>query len=185
MSRITCMDCGKQAQRCGGQAKRCLPCSSLPRPRLAQPGRQRGGHLRTLRVGDLTACIDCLALLPAKSGRRGPLRCEDCGRSRYRAMSTIQNRAAGIVARAIRAGALASPRSRVCTDCGRPAEAYDHRDYTQPLKVDPVCRSCNVMRGPADVWPDGFDPRPRALIGQPGAPEVAQADPATAPKVAA
>ena len=30
---------------------------------------------------------------------------------------------------------------------------YDHRDYSKPLEVDPVCRRCNQMRGPADyTW---------------------------------
>ena len=36
-----------------------------------------------------------------------------------------------------------------CVDCERPATVYDHRDYSKPLAVEPVCRSCNVMRGPA------------------------------------
>ena len=34
-----------------------------------------------------------------------------------------------------------------CVDCGEPAQEYDHRDYTKPLEVDPVCRSCHVERG--------------------------------------
>lgn len=37
----------------------------------------------------------------------------------------------------------------VCVDCGAPAECHDHRDYSKPLHVEPVCRSCNVRRGPA------------------------------------
>lgn len=36
-----------------------------------------------------------------------------------------------------------------CTDCGAAAEHYDHRDYARPLDVEPVCRACNVHRGPA------------------------------------
>jgi hypothetical protein len=36
-----------------------------------------------------------------------------------------------------------------CTDCDKPARCYDHRDYNEPLKVDPVCQGCNVRRGPA------------------------------------
>lgn len=36
-----------------------------------------------------------------------------------------------------------------CVDCGRRATQYDHRDYNKPLDVDPVCRSCNQIRGPA------------------------------------
>lgn len=37
-----------------------------------------------------------------------------------------------------------------CVDCGKPAHDYDHRDYRKPLEVVPVCRSCNLKRGPAD-----------------------------------
>ena len=35
-----------------------------------------------------------------------------------------------------------------CTDCGQPAQEYDHRDYKKPLEVEPVCRECNAARGP-------------------------------------
>lgn len=36
-----------------------------------------------------------------------------------------------------------------CVDCGKTATDYDHRDYNRPLKVVPVCRSCNYKRGGA------------------------------------
>lgn len=36
-----------------------------------------------------------------------------------------------------------------CVDCGKPAQCYDHRDYLEPLDVDPVCMRCNGKRGPA------------------------------------
>lgn len=36
-----------------------------------------------------------------------------------------------------------------CVDCGLPAEHYDHRYYGKPLEVEPVCRICNIRRGPA------------------------------------
>ena len=36
-----------------------------------------------------------------------------------------------------------------CADCDRVACDYDHRDYSRPLDVEPVCRSCNSRRGPA------------------------------------
>lgn len=36
-----------------------------------------------------------------------------------------------------------------CTDCDKRATDYDHRDYQYPLLVEPVCRGCNVKRGPA------------------------------------
>lgn len=35
-----------------------------------------------------------------------------------------------------------------CADCGRGATEYDHRDYTKPLEVEPVCHPCNIRRGP-------------------------------------
>lgn len=35
-----------------------------------------------------------------------------------------------------------------CVDCGKGAHCYDHRDYTKPLAVEPVCIRCNRLRGP-------------------------------------
>jgi hypothetical protein len=64
----------------------------------------------------------------------------------------IQGAAATILARAIRHGQMKRPAEFLCTDCGGKADRYDHRDYTRPLQVDPVCRSCNARRGPALVW---------------------------------
>jgi hypothetical protein len=54
------------------------------------------------------------------------------------------------VARAIRDGKLPRLNGSIqCVDCGAPAEDYDHREYARPLDVQPVCRSCNLRRGPA------------------------------------
>jgi hypothetical protein len=39
----------------------------------------------------------------------------------------------------------------MCVDCERPATIYEHRDYSKPLDVEPVCHLCNVRRGPA-LW---------------------------------
>jgi hypothetical protein len=39
-----------------------------------------------------------------------------------------------------------------CVDCGKPAAHYDHRDYSRPLVVEPVCASCNIHRGPAEPY---------------------------------
>jgi hypothetical protein len=36
-----------------------------------------------------------------------------------------------------------------CVDCGARATSYDHRDYSKPLEVEPVCNKCNSKRGPA------------------------------------
>lgn len=53
------------------------------------------------------------------------------------------------VATAIREGRLSRPNQHPCVDCGRRASQYDHRDYSKPLEVAPVCRRCNLARGPA------------------------------------
>lgn len=53
------------------------------------------------------------------------------------------------VHKAVRQGVLPCVRSLRCVDCGAPAKHYDHRDYNKPLQVDPVCASCNHLRGPA------------------------------------
>lgn len=168
----SCMDCGASlAKRSGTQAKRCLSCAGKPRPKLAETGRRRNGIFTRLFVGGRHVCLDCGQAVPQRNGRASrSLRCEVCACQRYRAMTQLRGFSAATLAAAIKDGKLPRAIGLGCTDCGRPAEAYDHRDYTQPLKVDPVCRSCNVMRGPADVWPDGFDPRPRALISQESAP---------------
>lgn len=36
-----------------------------------------------------------------------------------------------------------------CVDCGAPATNWDHRYYSLPFEVDPVCTRCNTNRGPA------------------------------------
>ena len=45
-------------------------------------------------------------------------------------------------ARAIAAGELRRPAEFPCADCAGQAIEYDHRDYFQPLAVEPVCRRC-------------------------------------------
>lgn len=57
--------------------------------------------------------------------------------------------AGGIINLRVRKGEIPPATSFQCTDCSRPACQYDHRDYNRPLMVDPVCRSCNLRRGPA------------------------------------
>lgn len=54
------------------------------------------------------------------------------------------------VAAAIRRGTLAHPSKFDCVDCGAKACVYDHRRYSAPLDVVPVCKRCNNRRGPAE-----------------------------------
>ncbi len=53
------------------------------------------------------------------------------------------------VNKAINRGELVPAKQLKCVDCGMQAMSYDHRDYSQPLSVQPVCQSCNKLRGPA------------------------------------
>lgn len=46
-----------------------------------------------------------------------------------------------------------------CVDCGKVAKHYDHRNYSEPHRVDPVCISCNLKRGPAKDIKELFDQR--------------------------
>jgi hypothetical protein len=61
----------------------------------------------------------------------------------------MQTRARLIVSKAVQLGLMPKVRTLTCTDCGRPATGYDHRDYRKPLDVEPVCHGCNVYRGSA------------------------------------
>jgi len=62
-----------------------------------------------------------------------------------------QTNAIVLVKKAVKSGVLPHlKKTKVkCVDCGKRATDYDHRDYTQPLRVNPVCHSCNIGRGPA------------------------------------
>lgn len=79
-----------------------------------------------------------------KWGARKCLRCESIIR-------LAQAIAHSDVCVAIRKGLLRPASEFPCSDCGCKAVEYDHRDYSQPLKVDPVCRGCNLKRGTADI----------------------------------
>lgn len=61
-------------------------------------------------------------------------------------------KACRIVRAAVLRGDLLPAKLLTCIDCGRPAVAYDHRDYSKPLNVQPVCKSCNSKRGSAENY---------------------------------
>jgi hypothetical protein len=71
--------------------------------------------------------------------------CSGC----YVVESLNQEMAHKLMAKAIRSGKFPRARELKCVDCGRQAHCYDHRDYTKPLSIEPVCASCNQKRGPA------------------------------------
>lgn len=96
--------------------------------------------------GTPAVCVDC--------GRPFRLHrvahCYACGikRTAERRKEIGAQRALGRVRYAIQRGKLPRPDTLVCADCGGQARCYDHRDYSMPLKVAPVCSKCNVKRGP-------------------------------------
>jgi hypothetical protein len=91
-------------------------------------------------------CTKCRTTCLVNGGTTG-FRCVSCRGNDY--TSTAQYKAHQLVARAIKDGALQRPETKPCTDCGGRATEYDHRDYSKPLDVQPVCRGCNARRGPA------------------------------------
>ena len=166
---IVCKDCGDSVVR-PGQATRCLPCARKPRRRIAAPGRVMAADRAPTRTGDGWACRDCggrvVATMPDGRKHRPALRCDPCRLKHFNGIRYLsgQTQAHAAVARAVRHGDLPHPSTLGCSDCERQAEQYDHRDYGRPLEVDAVCRSCNLMRGPAK-WRDAA-PVDHAAAGQ-------------------
>jgi len=78
-------------------------------------------------------------------------RCAPCQRQQWKAAErAIGARAAmKVVAKAVRGGRIQPAAAFACADCSDAAAVYDHRDYTKPLQVEPVCLRCNARRGPA------------------------------------
>jgi hypothetical protein len=68
-----------------------------------------------------------------------------------------RNKALSIVNNARLSGKLADPKSFKCADCSDQAYIWEHRDYSKPLDVQPVCYKCNRRRGLA------IPPRSHAL----------------------
>lgn len=101
----------------------------------------RGGRKFTNFVKPCIRCGD--EFLGIRSSRY----CWSCRHLRYVALRAESSAAQAAVARARRHGELVPPSDLDCVDCGKKAEVYDHRDYSRPLDVQPVCRGCNGRRG--------------------------------------
>lgn len=86
-------------------------------------------------------CLDCGALKRSSFS----LRCQPCRRAQFIA-GVAANK---VISTEIRLGRLQRAKTLTCVDCGAPGHDWDHRDYSRPLDVQPVCRSCNIKRGPA------------------------------------
>lgn len=102
-------------------------------------GRKAGSLVRC-------TCYECGAT-ELRRGCNARFLCRQCDPNPR--ADSVQYQAHHAVAVAIRNGSLARPADFACVDCGKPAIEYDHRDYSKPLQVDPVCRRCNLLRGHA------------------------------------
>lgn len=88
-------------------------------------------------------CVECGHVV-LSTGSNSTFKCDQCC-----PVTSMKRLAHKAVADAVKCGDLQPATECTCVDCGRPATEYDHRDYDEPLQVDPVCRRCNVRRGPA------------------------------------
>jgi len=88
------------------------------------------------------ACIECGTGKPIGKAKR----CTPCNTGYYAAM-----REANAAITLAKSRGLPKASAHACVDCGAQAFDYDHRDYRKPLEIEPVCRSCNIKRGPA-LW---------------------------------
>lgn len=94
------------------------------------------------------SCKECAVSFETRS-RYPRVRCPDC----YGLAHYAGQWARAEVQRAIALGRLMPADSFRCTDCPEWAAEYEHRNYSQPFAVDPVCTSCNCRRGPGTLGP--------------------------------
>ena len=118
-----------------------LVVSTLPQPGLGRGVNQHNAKRRPRQTWS-AVCVQCGGSL----GRRIHnalicMACIDVGKQ-------VKRVAHQAVKKAILAGKIRPVVDLLCDDCGDPAAIYDHRDYSKPLDVAPVCRSCNIRRGP-------------------------------------
>ena len=135
-----CHDCG--ASFVGHfNRKFCDDCPPASARNYANPGVERA-PMRT-------TCIQCGDSIKPYANRKY---CSPCGSTmKYpRIISGPKNdneMARRITTFAVRVGFLPLPTDFPCVDCGKPAKCYEHRDYSKPLDVVPVCIHCNKVRG--------------------------------------
>lgn len=94
-------------------------------------------------------CAICDGAIP-----RGRSHSQYCGLQCATAVSEARVGVGNRIAQLVKSGSFLPAKTLLCADCGGPAKEYEHREYLKPLDVVPVCRSCNLRRGPAvDVRP--------------------------------
>jgi hypothetical protein len=91
-------------------------------------------------------CVHCNSLSERRKYARTRM-CRPCAQQHKKLCAVACSK----VGNAIRRGLIPPAKAFACVDCGGPARDYDHRDYSKPLAVEPVCHPCNLRRGPA-TW---------------------------------
>jgi hypothetical protein len=92
-----------------------------------------------------TLCVDCLQMFKKRPGSTDKINCVMCESLRDDARRAALKK----VHAEVKAGRLPHPTTLKCVDCGDHAMGYEHRSYSKPLEVEPICHSCNSLRGPA------------------------------------
>lgn len=118
---------------------------------FAAARRVRIGTFTPLKIDGRRVCLDCGE--PVRHVLKSPrLRCDACSGLRHLNLHFLSGKmlCAYQIGRARKLGLIPPPSEFQCADCGQcRAQCYDHRDYADPLRVEPVCTRCNVLRGPA------------------------------------
>ena len=98
------------------------------------------------RLKPTRVCAGCGdTFTPHKHGGHA-LYCIPCREKSMRVRGALSSK----IKQAIKRGELAPITADTkCIDCGSPAYGYEHRDYSKPLDVVPICRRCNWRRGAA------------------------------------
>lgn len=142
--------------RRGRPPRLCLACSSEEQRRGEDASlfRLYFGSVRFFLWMNCSSCGE--RTLAASASQKF---CSACAKSAYRQCRDrwgrdrpLATKAASLVNRAIQDGEIPPARGQKCVDCGGSADRYDHRDYTKPLWVEPVCHGCNRRRGPGHPY---------------------------------
>lgn len=131
-----CLDCGAETPN-DSRRKYCADCSAArnaPVPRKTSTCLECSKDI-THRHWCAEYCLDCAISRRSVYTRNRKFVGNDNDKSR------------AITKYAVKVGFLPKPTDFDCVDCGTKAECYDHRDYSKPLDVDPVCLRCNSSRG--------------------------------------
>jgi hypothetical protein len=144
----TCQTCSADISNRVKSARFCFTCIEQRRKSKISPV-PFSVSMKRLKIDGVHVCLECKKPMPVSNGSGNTqLRCHDCAVEVNRKKRDVMASAHAAVRYAIARGELKPIQELACVDCGAPATCYDHRDYSKPLEVDPVCQACNLCRGP-------------------------------------